>query len=179
MPAGPRLLLALFWLAALPVASRADDSLLRELERRSPFLPPGYTENRPAPRVERQPPRIPLDRLYGFTGVVEMGGRRRFAFLDLKEKRGFWTETGEAGAAVRVERFDASPPRVYVTVDGRSGWLPLQKRDLKITQAPPPVPTPPDSGPPSPPSGRAENRGQEEEPPKVPVRRRVVVRQRD
>jgi len=177
MRPGPGVLFAVLCLAVVPGAAGADDPLLRELEQRSPFLPPNYNESRPAPRVERKPPETPLDRLYRFTGVIEMGGRQRFALHDLRENRGFWTGKGEAGAAIRVERFDAGSSRVYVTVDGRSGWLPLQKRDLAVTEAPPPPP--PNPGTQAKPPEAATPQNPEAAQSRVPVRRRVIVRQPD
>lgn len=147
------------------------DTELQGLIERSPFLPPDFRGDQRARPQEPVPQTRPLSRHYRFTGVVGFRGERKFAFMDLREDRGYWIPEGETVQGLRVMEFDAPGRRVMLTDGSRREWLALERPEREITQAPPPSR--------SEPSRQVEPRERtdeaEEERPRAPVRRRVIV----
>lgn len=96
----------------------------------SPFLPPdtpavvaGATGAQGAP-IE-------------FRGVLVIGGRQRFNFLDPARKQSAWVGLGEPGMPYRVTAYDEARESVTVEVEGRVLVLTLEK--TKIASSPPPA----------------------------------------
>jgi len=143
---------------------------------RSPFLPPDHNKQAPTPPPPRVDPGPGISQSYRFTGLLEIGDRKRYAFHDLKQDRGFWVDANESASEVSVVQFDASSQRVMVRVNNQSGWLALERPAIPLSTYTPPEPERPRE--------RAEERrtrrveeGQEGEERRWPRRRRVIVPQ--
>ncbi|MFP4165937.1 MAG: hypothetical protein ACLFUF_02090 [Opitutales bacterium] len=97
--------------AAFPALRAASN-----LETNSPFLPPGYNENKEqeVDQPKPEPKRKPLSDKIAFHGVAEFDGKMRFSFYNKEEDKSYWIAKDEKEASISPLAFD--PESMTVTV---------------------------------------------------------------
>ena len=96
-----------------------------ELDKNSPFLPPGYGVQ---PTTPVKPPPTssgPLSRELEFRGLIQLSGTYQFSLFNKKENKGYWISENESQEGLRVVSFDTDAMTVTVTMDGRTERLSL------------------------------------------------------
>jgi hypothetical protein len=155
---------------------RADTS---KLESNSPFLPPGYSTIKPAPKRQVQQPESPLARDMEFRGVVQLDGTYHFSLFKKSENKGYWIPENGLENGIEVSSFDADSMQVTVTVSGRSEQLTLMaaSEDPLPVVAKPPFPDLTANAPQLPPNFQLPNKISQNQAPtrRTIPRRRVII----
>lgn len=110
----------------------ADQSTLAS---NSPFLPPGYSNQKPQVSASAHTTVEPLSREIEFRGIVQFGGVYQFSLFNKKDKKGYWIEENHTENGLSVSNFDLDTMRITVTFNGRSEPLTL----INATDSPLPV----------------------------------------
>ncbi len=147
---------------------------IESLVERSPFLPPGYQARvEPRPTVRPAPPAPSAASRLELVGVAAVDGAIRVSLRRRGEQRGTWLAPGESLDDVRYVSFDPGTREARVETGGRRETIPLK---------PPTVsPMPPTAQRNTPAAAQATRvqSSDDSEKPKIPVRRRVIVRPRN
>lgn len=141
---------------------------------RSPFLPPDHNRQEtppPPPRVEQGPA---ISQSYRFTGLLELGDRKRYAFHDLQQNRGFWVNAEDSDNDIKIVQYDSSRQRIMIRVNNQTGWLSLERPALPLSTYTPPEPERQRERVDERRTRRVTEDGEEEQP-RWPRRRRVIV----
>jgi hypothetical protein len=90
---------------------------------RSPFLPPGFGEQR---RAVNQPTNTPLDQLE-FRGLSKIGGDELFSLFDPSTSRGYWMRVGETQGGYTLVSFNPSASSVIIRSPAGDRTIPLRQ----------------------------------------------------
>ena len=106
-----------------------------KLESNSPFLPPGYSTEKPEPPKPVQKVNGPLSRELEFRGVVQLNGVYEFSLFQKSENRGYWIPENGSENGISVRDFKLDAMQITVTLNGRAEQLTL----MDATDSPLPV----------------------------------------
>ena len=106
-----------------------------KLESNSPFLPPGYSNKKPATPKPVTKVNGPLSRELEFRGIVQLKGIYEFSLFNKKLNRGYWIAENSSESGIRVRNFDLDAMSISVTLNGRTEQLTL----MTATDSPLPV----------------------------------------
>ncbi|MDG1242158.1 MAG: hypothetical protein P8R37_08150 [Opitutae bacterium] len=125
------------WLAQLLCALTAGalTAATSKLESNSPFLPPGYSNKKPATPQPVTKVNGPLSRELEFRGIVQMKGIYEFSLFNKKLNRGYWIAENSSESGISVRNFDLDAMSISVTLNGRTEQLTL----MTATDSPLPV----------------------------------------
>ena len=127
-----RAIVTVLSILCLPVMLAAQ----KTLEQNSPFLPPGYQENKPAePEAPQAPPGM-IAREIEFRGIVKFGNEYQFSLFDKRAQKGYWIKMNETQGGMSVRSYNPSEMSIAVSRDGRTERVSL----LQATENPLPVP---------------------------------------
>jgi len=119
------------------------------LESSNPFLPPGYSDKKEAPKPVVQS-NGPISREIEFRGLAKMDGQYQFSLFNRRDQKSHWLKENEAAAqGISVRNYDSDSKSLTVSVSGRTERLTL----VTASSSPLPVVTSvsqPSSPPPSP-----------------------------
>jgi len=119
------------------------------LESSNPFLPPGYSDKKEAPKPVVQS-NGPISREIEFRGLAKMDGQYQFSLFNRRDQKSHWLKENEAAAqGISVRNYDSDSKSLIVSVSGRTERLTL----VTASSSPLPVVTSvsqPSSPPPSP-----------------------------
>ena len=121
------------------------------LESSNPFLPPGYSEKKEAPKPVVQS-NGPISREIEFRGLAEMDGQYQFSLFNRSDQKSYWLKENEAAAqGISVRNYDSVSRSLTVIMSGRTERLTLMTASsspipvvTSVSQpsSPPPSPTP-------------------------------------
>ena len=106
-----------------------------KLESNSPFLPPGYSNKKPAAPKAAPKSNGPLSREVEFRGIVQLNGIYEFSLFNKSENRGYWIPENGADGGISVRNFNLDAMSISVTLNGRTEQLTL----MTATDSPLPV----------------------------------------
>ncbi len=128
-PSGPRtarrVILAGMGLCVCLSCLAANGTLVEH----SPFLPPGWGEEKevPTPVVTTAPAII--SRQLEFKGLIEMNGVTRFSIFDKKNNVGHWLALNESVGDFEIVRYDEKKPSILIRSGGRTEEIGLATPD--------------------------------------------------
>ena len=95
------------------------------LESSNPFLPPGYSEKKEAPKPVVQS-NGPISREIEFRGLAEMDGQYQFSLFNRRDQKSYWLKENEAAAqGISVRNYDSVSRSLTVKMSGRTERLTL------------------------------------------------------
>jgi hypothetical protein len=95
------------------------------LESSNPFLPPGYSDKKEAPKPVVQS-NGPISREIEFRGLAEMDGQYQFSLFNKRDQKSYWLKENEAAAqGISVRNYDSDSKSLTVSVSGRTERLTL------------------------------------------------------
>ena len=95
------------------------------LESSNPFLPPGYSEKKEAPKPVVQS-NGPISREIEFRGFVKMNGQYQFSLFNKRDQKSHWLKENEAAAqGISVRNYDSDSRSLTVNMSGRTERLTL------------------------------------------------------
>ena len=95
------------------------------LESSNPFLPPGYSDKKEAPKPVVQS-NGPISREIEFRGLAEMDGQYQFSLFNRRDQKSYWLKENEAAAqGISVSNYDSDSQSLTVNMSGRSERLTL------------------------------------------------------
>ena len=95
------------------------------LESSNPFLPPGYGEEKKAPKPVVQS-NGPISREIEFRGLVRMNGQYQFSLFNKRDQKSYWLKENEAAAqGISVRNYDSGSQSLTVSVSGRTERITL------------------------------------------------------
>ena len=112
---------------SLSFALLASVSILsaETLESSNPFLPPGYSEKKEAPKPVVQS-NGPISREIEFRGLAEMDGQYQFSLFNKRDQKSYWLKENEAAAqGISVRNYDSVSRSLTVIMSGRTERLTL------------------------------------------------------
>ena len=112
---------------SLSFALLASVSILsaETLESSNPFLPPGYSDKKEAPKPVVQS-NGPISREIEFRGLAEMDGQYQFSLFNKRDQKSYWLKENEAAAqGISVRNYDSDSKSLTVSVSGRTERLTL------------------------------------------------------
>jgi len=144
------------------------------LESSNPFLPPGYSDKKEAPKPVVQS-NGPISREIEFRGLAEMDGQYQFSLFNRRDQKSYWLKENEAAAqGISVRNYDSGSKSLTVSVSGRTERLTL----MTASSSPIPVVTSvsqPSSPQPSPTPQNITKTNNNNSSRKVVPRRRVIL----
>jgi hypothetical protein len=115
------------------------------LDTNSPFLPPGYGQQRTAPPKKPPTTNSRLQRELEFRGIVQLNGTFRFSLFHKKENKSYWIKLNESVSGIRINSFNPDNNSIVVNMGGQDESLTL----MTASESPLPVPTSPQIGMPN------------------------------
>jgi len=112
---------------SLTFALLASVSILsaETLESSNPFLPPGYSDKKEAPKPVVQS-NGPISREIEFRGLVKMNGQYQFSLFNRRDQKSYWLKENEAAAqGISVRNYDSNSHSLTVSMSGRTERLTL------------------------------------------------------
>ena len=112
---------------SLTFALLASVSILsaETLESSNPFLPPGYSDKKEAPKPVVQS-NGPISREIEFRGLAEMDGQYQFSLFNKRDQKSYWLKENEAAAqGISVRNYDSVSRSLTVIMSGRTERLTL------------------------------------------------------
>jgi len=106
----------------VPLMLHASENLLEN----SPFLPPGFGEEKTEETEKDTQPTGPLAEMIEFRSVVRIDDQWLFSLYNKEEKRSLWVSLNEDDSHYRVTQFDPDENRLHLTFNERTEWLPLK-----------------------------------------------------
>ena len=95
------------------------------LESSNPFLPPGYSDKKEAPKPVVQS-NGPISREIEFRGLAKMDGQYQFSLFNRRDQKSHWLKENEAAAqGISVRNYDSDSKSLTVSVSGRTERLTL------------------------------------------------------
>ena len=95
------------------------------LESSNPFLPPGYSEKKEAPKPVVQS-NGPISREIEFRGLAEMDGQYQFSLFNRRDQKSYWLKENEAAAqGISVRNYDSVSRSLTVSMSGRTELITL------------------------------------------------------
>ena len=151
------------------------------LESSNPFLPPGYGEEKEAPKPVVQS-NGPISREIEFRGLVKMKGQYQFSLFNKRDQKSYWLKENEAAAqGISVRNYDSGSQSLTVSMSGRTERITLISANSSplpvVASVTPPVNTNGNANKPGLPPGLIKN-GKEDKgnnTNRVVPRRRVIL----
>jgi hypothetical protein len=95
------------------------------LESSNPFLPPGYSDKKEAPKPIVQS-NGPISREIEFRGIFEVNGQYQFSLFNKRDQKSHWLKENEAAAqGISVRNYDSNSRSLTVNMSGRTERLTL------------------------------------------------------
>jgi VCBS repeat-containing protein len=95
------------------------------LESSNPFLPPGYSDKKKAPKPVVQS-NGQISREIEFRGLAEMDGQYQFSLFNRRDQKSYWLKENEAAAqGISVRNYDSNSHSLTVSMSGRTERLTL------------------------------------------------------
>ena len=95
------------------------------LESSNPFLPPGYGEEKEAPKPVVQS-NGPISREIEFRGLIKMNGQYQFSLFNKRDQKSYWLKENEAAAqGISVRNYDSGSQSITVSISGRTERITL------------------------------------------------------
>jgi hypothetical protein len=95
------------------------------LESSNPFLPPGYGEEKVAPKPVVQS-NGPISREIEFRGLVKMNGQYQFSLFNKRDQKSYWLKENEAAAqGISASNYDSGSNSLTVSMSGRTERITL------------------------------------------------------
>ena len=95
------------------------------LESSNPFLPPGYSDKKEAPKPVVQS-NGPISREIEFRGLAKMNGQYQFSLFNRRDQKSYWLKENEAAAqGISVRNYDSDSQSLTVNMSGRTERLTL------------------------------------------------------
>ncbi|MEM7790190.1 MAG: hypothetical protein AAF546_02205 [Verrucomicrobiota bacterium] len=107
-----------------------------DLNKNSPFLPPGYGEDtEPTPQAPVPVTNGPISREIEFRGLIQMGGVYKFSLFSKNDQKGYWIRQNQTIEGINVQSFDLDSMTIVVGKNGRAERLTISS----ATDSPLPV----------------------------------------
>jgi VCBS repeat-containing protein len=95
------------------------------LESSNPFLPPGYSDKKEAPKPVVQS-NGPISREIEFRGRFKMNGQYQFSLFNKRDQKSYWLKENEATAqGISVRNYDSDSESLTISMSGRTELLTL------------------------------------------------------
>ena len=95
------------------------------LESSNPFLPPGYSDKKEAPKPIVQS-NGPISREIEFRGIFEVNGQYQFSLFNKRDQKSHWLKENEAAEqGISVRNYDSNSRSLTVNMSGRTERLTL------------------------------------------------------
>ena len=95
------------------------------LESSNPFLPPGYGEEKEAPKPVVQS-NGPISREIEFRGFFKLNGQYQFSLFNKRDQKSYWLKQNEAAAqGISVRNYDSGSQSITVSISGRTERITL------------------------------------------------------
>ena len=95
------------------------------LESSNPFLPPGYGEEKEAPKPVVQS-NGPISREIEFRGFFKLNGQYQFSLFNKRDQKSYWLKENEAAAqGISVRNYDSGSQSLTVSMSGRTERITL------------------------------------------------------
>ena len=95
------------------------------LESSNPFLPPGYGEEKEAPKPVVQS-NGPISREIEFRGLFKMNGQYQFSLFNKRDQKSYWLKENEAAAqGISVRNYDSGSQSITVSISGHTERITL------------------------------------------------------
>lgn len=92
----------------------------------NPFLPPGYSEKKEAPKPVVQS-NGQISREIEFRGRFKMNGQYQFSLFNKRDQKSYWLKENEAAAqGISVRNYDSDSGLLTVSMSGRTERLTLK-----------------------------------------------------
>lgn len=119
-----------------------------KLASNSPFLPPGYSNEKPAlPEIPPpvQPINGPLAKDFEFRGVVQIEGAYQFSVFRKSENKAYWISENGSENGIKISNFDLDSMRITLSANGQSEQITLMaasENPIPMPVATPQMPMP-------------------------------------
>ena len=111
-----------------------------KLASKSPFLPPGYSTQKPLmPQKPVTQKRNPLANDFEFRGIVQLDRIYQFSLFKKSENKSYWIAENESENGILISDFDLDNMSITLSADGQSEQLTL----MAASETPTPVVTGP------------------------------------
>ena len=95
------------------------------LESSNPFLPPGYSDKKEAPKPVVQSNGL-ISREIEFRGLFKMNGQYQFSLFNKRDQKSHWLKENEGAAqGISVRNYDSNSRSLTVSMSGRTERLTL------------------------------------------------------